>query len=160
MIYREDLLADVEFHLKRLVNLEFLLPRMECLEARGADLQQQKRGDSLKKSASVVMSAGQSPFSRVRNVSAVVSPGKTSMTTNTRPLMQQPILSPAMLRMQMENISKASRLSSGLRIIHESRKESLQDEVRSLTSSSVSCDKENELAHSTYCDTGSNFFRI
>lgn len=82
------------------------------------------------------------------------------MTMSNAPFMQQQILSPTMLRIQTENISKASRLSSGLKIIHESRKENLQDEVRSLTGSSVSCDKENELAHSTYCDTGSNFFRI
>jgi hypothetical protein len=31
VIYREDLLTDVEFHLKRLVSLEFLLPRVECV---------------------------------------------------------------------------------------------------------------------------------
>jgi hypothetical protein len=103
-----------------------------------------------------MMSASQPCFSRVRNVSAVASPGKLSMTLGS----PQYILSPAMLRMQTENINKASRLSSGLKIIHESRRENAQDEVRSLTSSSVSCDKENELAHSTYCDTGSSFFRI
>jgi hypothetical protein len=97
-------------------------------------------------------------LSRVRNVSAVISPAKQSFTMPSSPVQQ--ILNPAALRMQTENISKASRLSSGLKIIRESRRENYQnEETKSITSSSVSCDKENELAQSTYCDTGSSFFR-
>jgi hypothetical protein len=125
-------------------------------------MEQARRGNSVKKSASLMLSSSQPNFSRVRNVSAVLSPNKQSFLV-TAPLVPaqtvQQILTPSMLRMQTENISKASRLSSGLKIIRESRRENNQDEVRSITSSSVSCDKENDLAHSTYCDTGSSFFR-
>jgi hypothetical protein len=116
--------------------MEFLLPRVECLEEKG---EQARRGNSIKKNSSVVLSASQPNFSRVRNVSAVISPNKQSLIM-TAPQVQQ-ILSPSMLRLQTENISRSSKLASGLKIIRESRRENTHDEVRSITSSQVSTDK-------------------
>ena len=57
-----------------------------------------------------------------------------------------------------------SNLQSGLKIIRETKRENTTHtnlgENRSMTASNVSCtNKENDLAHSCYIDTGSSFYR-
>lgn len=61
----------------------------------------------------------------------------------------------------MTNPSKLGRMAaSRLKVIHETNRESNQDTLKNLSSSSVAYfDKENEgITQSTYYDSGLNFF--
>lgn len=98
-VYREEFLGDVIFGLKKLINLEFLLPRVEYVEGppkieRADDI---RRANSLKRnnSASAVFSnMRQSNIistptkSQVRNISALLPKHCTSIIMPSVPLQQ------------------------------------------------------------------------
>lgn len=94
-----------------------------------------KRGHSMKKTGntSVIISPTSkhyTDFSKVRNVSAMLSPNKQTMSIMmpTPPIQQ--ILNSATYKSQNEanQLSKGSRLSSCLKVIRESKRENTQNE--------------------------------
>lgn len=145
-IFREDLLSDVTFSLKRLVNLEFILPQMSTYLEQA---EKSKRASSAKKTNSSLLVRTTQPmndFTKVRNVSAILSPTKNiSVMMPTPPIQQILAMSGLYNRNQAGTptmMSKGSRLSSGLKIIRESRRQNVpNDEVQSFTSSCVSHNK-------------------
>lgn len=140
-IFRDDLLPDLSFTLKKMVNLEFQIPRVQLEDLRRDD---HRRGNSAKKGTnSLIVSPSANQFydfSKVRNVSAVLSPAKSSIPIlmPTPPIQQ--ILNNSAFKSQNE-VGKVSRLSSGLKIIRESKRENVANEDRSMSSSCVSHDK-------------------
>ena len=171
-VYKEECLADLVYSLKRLVNLEFLLPRVEYVEGppkfeRADKLDDARRSFSLKRNNSAIV------MSRPHDlrISQLAPKHTTSivMSSNSNPLnlLQQyamnrsEVASPMLHKSsRLSNCSNfASNLQSGLKIIRETKRENTQAENRSMTNSSVSCtNKENDLARSCYIDTGSSFY--
>lgn len=131
-VYNEQFLADLAFSLKRLVKLEFHIPRVECVE----DIRREdymKRSNSMKKgSASMMVSPNTKQymdFSKVRNVSAINSPSKQSMSiVMPTPPIQQILNSNTFKNQGESGLSKSSKLTSALKSIRETKRENSQFE--------------------------------
>lgn len=115
------MLSDVTFSLKRLVNLEFILPQISSYLEQTETV---KRASSAKKPNTSLLVRTTQPmndFTKVRNVSAVLSPKKnTSVVMPTPPIQQILAMSGLYNRNEPGTptmMSKGSRLSSGLKII-------------------------------------------
>ena len=175
-VYKNEFLVDLEHSLKRLVNLEFLLPRVEYIEGPPAKAERADKLDNVKRSMSlkrnnsaVVITSRPSDMKVCRNISTI-QPSKNSsviITANpSNPFYQlQQNLSGFRNEMATPTLYKTSRISnisSGLKSIQETNRENThRHEPSSLTSSRTSgINKENDLlAKSTYIDIGSSFFR-
>lgn len=99
---------------------------------------------------------------RLKNNSAFIPKPAQSflMSNNSSPLQQ---IQQQLMRSSEGGsplLAKGSRLGSGLKIIRESKRESVgNDESRSMTSSSVSYGGKENLAYSTFYDSGSSFYK-
>ena len=175
-IYKNEFLVDLEHSLKRLVNLEFLLPRVEYIEgppprAERADrLDNMNRSMSLKRNNSAVVISNRPSDLRVSTNFSTIQPSKksslviTSNPNNPFYHLQQnlsgfrtEVASPTLYK-----TSRISNISSGLKTIQETKRENThRQEPSSLASSRASViNKENDmLAKSTYIDIGSSFYR-
>lgn len=135
-VYKEECLADLVYSLKRLVNLEFLLPRVEYVEGppkfeRADKLDDARRSFSLKRNNSAIV------MSRPHDlrISQLAPKHTTSivMSSNSNPLnlLQQyamnrsEVASPMLHKSsRLSNCSNfASNLQSGLKIIRETKRE-------------------------------------
>ena len=95
ILYKQECLADISFGLKRLINLEFLMPKVEYVQgppkvqkmSRVSQLDDVRRSQSLKKNNSAVL------FSKPvdvripsRNISNMMPKHTTSIVLNANPL--------------------------------------------------------------------------
>lgn len=125
------MLGDLSFALKRLINLEFLLPRVEYVEGppRLERADEMRRTNSLRKnnSASAIFSnirqADLTP-SKARNVSSLLPKHTTSIIMPPSAYPFQQLMSKS--NEVMSPLTRSSRLGAGLKIIRESRRENLQ----------------------------------
>ena len=142
--------------LKRLVNLEFLLPRVEYVEGppakveRADKLDDVKRSVSLRRNNSAVVISSSKPTNDLkvcRNVSTVLPKPVQQMVITSNPKnpfyqLQQniPNFKTEVASPTLFKTSRLSNLSAGLKIIKETNRESSQrdDASSSLTSSRLS----------------------
>lgn len=179
-VYKEEFLGDLAHSLKRLVNLEFLLPKVDYVAGppqkmeRVDKLDDARRSMSLKRNNSAVMVSRPNDLSVSRNVSIVMpAPARQpSMVITSNPnnpfyhLQQNTGVNRSEVTTPLlQKSGRMSNFSSGLKMIKETKREITprdnMSNMSSLTSSRASCpNKENEvLAKSTYIDTNSSFYR-
>lgn len=124
-----------------------------------------RRANSLKRnnSASAIFTnvrQTETTPSKYRNISSLLPKHATSIIMPPSAYPFQQLMSKS--NEVMSPLTRSSRLGTGLKIIRESKRESMQGEdSKSITSSNVSYNgKENEgLAHSMFIDTGSSFYQ-
>jgi hypothetical protein len=156
--YRQDLLPELTNHLKRLINLDFLLPRVEYVVELGrGQSREQVRPQSLRKStSSVVLTSPRVGDANLKTFSVFNPKPTTSVILTSAPV--SPVLNSLRNQSMTGSMLRSSRLACDLKSIRETKREiSGIDSSSSLTSSLLG--KENDLAHSTYYDSSSNFFK-